>query len=149
VAVGHVWPVDQLESESRLPARVRSILLTVFAGLALALSALGIYGVMSYSVVQRTHEIGVRTALGARAGTVIVMVVWQGIKWALVGVAAGGIVSVWVTRLLRSFLFGVGASDPGSWIGALVTLLAVAILACYIPARSAARIDPLDALRVP
>jgi len=148
VTITHLWPVDQLESESRLPARLRFVLLTVFAALALALSALGIYGVMSYSVVQRTHEIGVRTALGARAGTVILMVVRQGMKWALVGGAVGAIASVWVTRLLGSFLFGVGTSDATSWVGALATLLTVALLACYIPARSAARIDPLVALRV-
>jgi putative ABC transport system permease protein len=149
VAVAHVWPVDQLESESRLPARLRAALLTVFAALALALSALGIYGVMSYTVVQRTHEIGVRTALGARVGAVVRMVVWQGMRWALAGAAAGALASVWVTRLLRSFLFGVGATDATSWIGALVILLIVAMVACCIPARSAARIDPLDALRVP
>ena len=130
-----------------IPNRLRSALLGVFAALALALSAIGIYGVIAYAVVQRTHEIGIRAALGASAAKLVATVVGQGVRLAGVGLAVGCVAALGVTRLLRSFLFGVATSDLTTWIGAITLLAGVAVLASYTPARQAARINPLQAMR--
>ncbi|MGH9434941.1 MAG: ABC transporter permease [Terriglobia bacterium] len=123
------------------------LLAGVFAGAALALAAVGIYGLVAYSVAQRTHEIGIRMALGAQKRDVLKMVIGNGIKLALVGIAAGIIGALALTRFLSSILYGVKPDDPATLAVVSLILAAVAILACYIPARRAARVDPLVALR--
>jgi ABC-type antimicrobial peptide transport system permease subunit len=123
------------------------LLLTIFAGTALLLAALGIYGLMSYSVEQRTQEIGIRVALGASAGAMLRMVVRHGLSLAGIGLTVGLAAAFGLTRLISSMLFGVKASDPMAFGVVAVTLALVAGVAIYIPARRATRIDPLVALR--
>jgi len=122
-------------------------LLALFSLMAVVLASVGIYGVMHYSVAQRTHEIGLRMALGARPGNVVRMVIGQGIALAAMGLAAGLIGAWWLTRLLASLLFGVTATDPLTFGAVGILLMIVAILASAIPALRAARVDPLAALR--
>jgi ABC-type antimicrobial peptide transport system permease subunit len=122
-------------------------LMTIFAGLALALASVGLYGVISYSVTQRTHEVGIRMALGATRHDVLVAVIRQGLKLTLIGMAAGLMAAFGLSRLLGSVLFGVKPSDPGTFIAASLLLVTVTQFASYIPARRATKVDPMVALR--
>jgi len=139
--------MDETISNSLAARRFAMALLGVFAFLALLLSSVGIYGVISYMVGQRIHEIGVRMALGARPSDVLKLVLGQGVKMASVGVAIGLAAALGLTRLMTKMLFGVGATDPLTFAGVAAFLFAVALAACYIPARRATRTDPVIALR--
>ncbi|HEV2132038.1 MAG TPA: FtsX-like permease family protein, partial [Longimicrobiaceae bacterium] len=126
---------------------VSTVLLGIFAAIALALAAIGIYGLISYTVAQRTGEIGVRLALGARPSDVLLLMVRQGMKPALAGIVVG-VVGAWAaTRVIRSLLYDVSATDPITYVGVVLFLGAVALLAAYLPARRATRVDPMIALR--
>ncbi len=145
--ITHIETLDEIVSNSAAQPRFQTVLLGSFGALALLLAIIGIYGMISYSVVQRTHEIGVRMALGAQAGDVLRLVVKQGIALALVGAVAGLGVALGVTRYLTSMLYDVHADDPLTMIAVAVVLTLVALAACYIPARRAMRVDPMVALR--
>ena len=119
----------------------------LFAALAIVIAAVGVYGVIAYSVSRRTHEIGVRMALGAQRGNILAMVLRQGMTPVAVGVGIGLLASYWLTRLLKSFLFEVTPIDPATFVVVSVVLSAVALLACYIPARQATKVNPMEALR--
>src|SRR5215510_517363 len=143
----NIRTMDQLVSESVARPRFNTSLLAAFAALALALAAVGIYAVIAYSVTQRTHEIGVRLALGSRKGNVILLILKQGMTPALVG-AALGLGGAWaMTRLMSGLLFEVSATDPVTFAAVSLLLMTIALLACWIPARRAAKVDPMIALR--
>jgi len=122
-------------------------LLSVFGGIALVLAIVGVYGVLSYSVSQQTREIGIRMAMGAQTGSVLSLVVKQGMRLAIVGLVAGLGIAFVAMRLMSSLLFGISAHDPLIFGGVTLILATAAVMACYIPARRAARVDPLVALR--
>ncbi len=142
-----VQTMEQLLSRSVMARRFTMALLTVFAGLALILAAVGIFGVMSYSVTERTREIGIRMALGARAGDVVKVIVRQGMILAVIGIVFGLAASFALTPLMQSLLFGVSPTDPVTFIVLAFLLAAVALAACHLPARRAARVDPMVTLR--
>ena len=127
--------------------RFSTWVLGIFAAMALVLAAVGIYGVISYSVAQRTNEIGIRMALGACRTDVLKLMVGQGLKLVLIGLAIGLIGALTLTRLLSSLLYRVTTTDPATFVGVPLLLVGVALLACYIPARRAMRVDPIVALR--
>ena len=147
VPVANVQPLNQVISESVSARRSTVLLLAVFAGVALLLGAVGIYGVVAYSVSLRTHEIGVRMALGASSGDVLKLVVGQGMKLILTGVALGLGGAYLATRVLESLLFGVSATDPATFAVTSLLLAGVALVACAVPARRATKVDPMIALR--
>jgi putative ABC transport system permease protein len=147
VPVFTVKTMDEYISATVAAPRFNSTLLGIFASVALVLTIVGLYGVMSYSVAQRTNEIGIRMALGAQTRDVLRLIVSQGFKLVLLGLALGLVGAFGLTRLISSLLFGVTPKDPLTFVVVPLILAFVALLACYIPARRAARLDPLDALR--
>jgi len=145
--VSAVKTMSEMRSESLASLRFNTVALSIFAGLGLVLAAVGIYGVMAYSVGQRTHEIGIRMALGSPPGAVMRLVLGQGMLLVLIGVAVGLALSFGLTRIMASLLYGVTATDPVTFVSVAVALSLVALLANYIPARRATKVDPLIALR--
>jgi putative ABC transport system permease protein len=143
----HVETLDRYFAQSVAVPRFVTLLLSGFAGLALLLASVGIYGVISYIAVQRTHEIGIRMALGAQRGAVLRMVVGKGMLPALAGLAIGIAGALRLTPLLSSLLYGVNPTDPLTFAAASLMLMGVALVACYIPARHAAKLDPMRSLR--
>jgi putative ABC transport system permease protein len=123
------------------------IVLAIFAAVALLLAAVGIYGVIAFTVAQRTNEIGIRVAMGAQRGDVLRLVLGQGGRLIFLGVALGVVAGLLITRLMSGLLFGISATDPATFAGVALLLAAVALLACYMPARRAMHVDPLVALR--
>ena len=146
-AVFQITTLDQLMGDSIALRKFFMLLLLIFAALALILAGVGIYGVMSYVAAQRTHEIGIRMALGAQTADVLKLMIGKGMALALIGVTAGLAGSFALTRLLAGMLFGVSATDAVTFVAVPLGLIAVALLACYIPARRATKVDPLVALR--
>jgi putative ABC transport system permease protein len=145
--VSDIRSMDDIVSEAVARQRFSMLLLGVFAALALVLAAVGIYGVMSYSVAQRTHEIGIRMALGAQRSDVLKMTVKQGLKLVVAGLVIGLAAAFVLTRVMASLLFGVSATDPVTFVSISLVLIGVAALASYIPALRATKVDPLVALR--
>jgi predicted permease len=142
-----VRTMEQIVSDSVAGRRFSMLLLGVFAGLALALAAVGIYGVISYSATQRTHEIGIRMALGAERTDVLRLVVGHGLRLSLIGVSAGLAAALGLTHLMSSMLYGVRPTDIATFAAVSLLLAGVAILASYVPARRATKVDPMVALR--
>jgi predicted permease len=142
-----VRPMQEIVAGSVAKQRMAMYLLTAFSSLALLLSAVGIYGVISYLAGQRTHEIGIRVALGASRADVLRLVLGEGMRIALAGVGVGIVAALGLTRLLTQIIYGVGANDPITFAGVAILLTAVALLACYLPARRAMRVDPIVVLR--
>ena len=147
VPINEVTTLDGLLSRSLSPRRFAMVLIGVLAGLALVLAAVGIYGVMSYTVGQRTQEIGVRMALGAQPKNMLALVLGRGAGLALVGIFAGTLGALALTRFLSSLLFGIEPKDPVTFAGVALLLFGVALAACYVPARRAMQVDPMVALR--
>jgi putative ABC transport system permease protein len=145
--IAELRTLDEVMDKARSRPKFLTLLLTMFSSLSLALAGLGIYGVISYSVAQRTSEIGIRMALGAQTGDVLRLVGGTGIRMALAGAAIGAIGAFALTRTMSGLLFGVSSFDVGTFVVMAATLIAVALLACYIPARRAAKVEPVIALR--
>jgi predicted permease len=147
VPVAHVRSMEDVLSESTTRASFNTIVLTMFGGVALLLSTVGIYGSMTYAVRQRLQEIGIRIALGAGAGRIRRMIVWQGLRVSLLWVVIGLVASYALTRVLSGFLFGVGVHDPTVFVAVPVLLTTAALVSAWLPARAACRVDPVVALR--
>jgi len=147
LALTNLNTIEELIDQVLWAPRMGAALLTVFGGLALLLAVVGVYGVLSYSVNQQTREIGIRMAMGAQSGRILGLVVGQGMRLAIVGLMLGTLIAFAATRVLSSLLFGVSAHDPLIFGGVSLILAAAAILACYIPARRATKVDPIIALR--
>jgi putative ABC transport system permease protein len=145
--VSNVVTMEQVIADSLWQPRFNLQLIGFFASVALALAAIGLYGVMSYSIAQRTHEVGLRMALGAQRGDVIKLVLIQGIKLTLLGLTLGLSASAALTRLMSNMLFGVSATDPTTFAVIALVLIGVAVIACLVPAHRATKVDPMEALR--
>jgi putative ABC transport system permease protein len=145
--VANVRSMDKLMAQSLATRRVVLMLFTLFAALALLLATIGVYGVLAWSVTARTRELGIRVALGATAGQILQMIIGQGLKLVLPGVAIGLLGALALNRLMRKLLFGVSATDPLTFAVIVLVLTAVGLVACYIPARRGTKVDPLIALR--
>ena len=146
-ALNDIRTVDQIKELSMANNRLQTTLLAIFGTTALVLAGIGIYGVISYSVVQRTREIGIRTALGASRTSLLRMVLGRGLILTSVGLAIGLVGALGLTRLMTTILYGVGARDPATLASVAAVLAAVALAACYLPARRATKVDPIVALR--
>ena len=147
VPVADIETMERLVSESVMQPRFNMVLLGLFSAIALLLSAAGIYGVTAYTVTQRTHELGIRIALGAQLADVLRLIIGQGLAVIMIGIAIGLVAAFALTRLLKSLVFGVTTTDPLTFLAITLLLSVVAILACYVPARRATKVDPLVALR--
>lgn len=147
IAIRNLQPLESYIDDARAPMRFNLILIAIFGVIALTLASVGLYSVMAYSVTQRSHELGIRIAVGASPRDILRLVLGQGIRLTLIGAAFGLLASLLVTRALASLLFGVSATDPITFIAVPVVLALVAMLACYLPARRAMRVDPIIALR--
>jgi putative ABC transport system permease protein len=145
--IADVRLMDNIAAAAVSGPRLAFLLVGIFAALALVLATVGIYGVISYSVTQRVHEIGVRVALGAQLGDVLRLVVGQGMKLAATGVAVGLLAALALHSVMKSLLYGVSATDPLTFVAVSFVLMLIAAIACYIPARRATRVDPVVALR--
>ena len=139
--------MEQIISDSLAERRFTLLVLTIFAATALLLAAVGIYGVMSYAVTRRTHELGIRAALGSSRREIVWLVLRQGMKLAGIGMAAGLLAAAALTRFMAGLLYGVRPADPATLAAVALLLGAIALLACYIPARRATAVDPVVALR--
>ena len=146
-AIAKLRPMKAVVASSIAQPRFRTLLLGTFGALAVALAAIGLYGVLAYTVSQRTHEIGIRMALGAQMRDVLGIIVRQGMTLAVAGVALGLLAALALTRVLSSMLYQVKPSDPITFGSVGLLLIAVALLACWLPARRAAKVDPMEALR--
>jgi putative ABC transport system permease protein len=147
LAITSVQAMTDIMRTSIAPTRASMLLLALFAGVAMVMAAIGVFGVMSYGVNLRAREMGIRMALGARPTEVRRMVIAEGMKQALAGVAVGVGGAIWLTRMMTTLLFGVAPGDPLTLAAAAALLLGTAALACYLPARRATRVDPLVVLR--
>ncbi len=143
----NIRTMDEIHGEAVAPQRLNLMLLSIFAGIAFVLAMVGIYGVMSYAVTQRTHEIGIRMAIGAQPRDVFRMILGQGMMLTIIGMVAGLLGAFGLTRLMATMLFGVKPTDPATFAGVALLLTAVALVACYIPGRRATKVDPVDSLR--
>ena len=148
VALGNVRTMEDTIARTLLKRKFTMTLLTIFAGIAIALASIGLYGVMSYLVSQRTREMGIRMALGAQRRDVLQLVIRRGMLLTLVGVGLGLAGSFGLTRLISSLLFGVSATDIGTFGAVSSLLFVIALLACWLPARRASRVDPIVALHI-
>lgn len=146
--VAHIRTMEELEATNIAQQRLNMLLLSVFGFAGLLMAAIGVYGVMSYSVQQRTQELGVRMALGAQASNLRNMVIRQGMTLTIIGLGIGGAGAFWLTRFLAGFLFGVKPLDPMSFIATPVVLALAALMAVWVPALRATRVNPMAALRV-
>jgi putative ABC transport system permease protein len=147
LAIGEVRPMTAVIRQTFARQQFSAVLLAGFSLASLLLAAIGIYGVLAYSVTQRTREIGVRIALGAVPGSIVRLIVTSGARMVIAGAVAGMAVALALSGLMKSLLFGVGARDPLTFIAAPAVLVAVALLAAYVPAHRAARVSPMEALR--
>jgi putative ABC transport system permease protein len=146
-AISDVRTVDQIRDQSMGGRRLMSVLLGTFSAVALVLAGIGIYGVISYNVAQRTREMGIRAALGASERSLLRLILDRGVRLTIIGLAIGLAGAIALTRLLATLLFGVGARDPATMVSVALILAGVAIMASYLPARRATRVDPVVALR--
>jgi len=147
LGISDIATMQQVLNDSTSDRRLDMLLFAMLGGLALALATVGVYGVVAYSVTQRTHEIGVRMAIGAQATDVVRMVLGEGARLAMAGIVAGTALALIATRLVRGLLFNVSPTDPITFGVVVIALTAIAMLASYVPARRATRVDPMLALR--